>query len=139
MLSNFLWFSASHWMDTAEANVKADTADFSNWWMAFNGPVLNSLIEQAYQQNPPLQIAGICILEARAQLGIAVGNSYPQQQSLGDGVGHVEVSESQPNFSSALDNSYRDSNLGFDMAWELDIWGRFQRGIEPPMLICWHP
>jgi NodT family efflux transporter outer membrane factor (OMF) lipoprotein len=121
---------ANQWLETEEASIKADAADFSDWWTAFDDPVLNDLIEKAYQQNLPLQIAGIRILEARAQLGIAVGNSYPQQQSVGGDVGHVEVSESQPNFSSAIDRSYRDANLGFDMAWELDIWGRFQRGIE---------
>ncbi|MGH8120624.1 MAG: TolC family protein, partial [Gammaproteobacteria bacterium] len=26
--------------------------------------------------------------------------------------------------------SYRDANVGFDVGWELDLWGRFRRGIE---------
>ena len=102
----------------------------SEWWKAFNDPVLDSLIEKAYQENLTLQIAGIRVLEARAQLGIAVGNIYPQLQQVRGGISQVELSENQPNFSSALDTSYLDANAGFDVGWELDIWGRFRRGIE---------
>jgi len=43
-----------------------------NRWSA-NHPVLNDLIKMAYQQNLDLQVAGLRVLEARAQLGLATG------------------------------------------------------------------
>ena len=100
------------------------------WWKVFNDPVLDTLIETAYRQNLPLQVAGLRILEARAQLGIAIGAQYPQTQQLSGAAKTVEVSENSPNFNPALDDSFRDYRVGIDAAWELDFWGRFRRGIE---------
>jgi NodT family efflux transporter outer membrane factor (OMF) lipoprotein len=96
----------------------------------FNNPVLDQLIETAHQQNLPLQIAGLRILEARAQLGIARGNQYPQlQQAVGSATAN-ELSENSPNFSPLTDDTFANYQVGFDAAWELDFWGRFRRGIE---------
>jgi NodT family efflux transporter outer membrane factor (OMF) lipoprotein len=121
---------AEQWQEFEDPTIKTDAGEVSNWWSVFNDPVLDALIENAYQQNLTLQIAGIRILEARAQLGIAVGNSYPQSQQVTAGVSHVELSENSPNFSSSADTSYTDANIGFSAGWELDLWGRFKRGIE---------
>lgn len=100
------------------------------WWKAFNDPVLDTLIQTAYQQNLPLQVAGLRILEARAQLGVAVGNRYPQVQQLNGSANRVRLSEKSPNFNALTDDSYSDHRVGFDAAWELDFWGRFRRSIE---------
>jgi HlyD family secretion protein len=43
------------------------TAVDKQWWRAFNDPALDQLIQLAYQQNLPLQIAGLRILESRAR------------------------------------------------------------------------
>lgn len=43
------------------------------------------------------------------------------------------LSESAPNFTIAgisLDDSFSSLQFGFNVAWELDFWGRFRRGIE---------
>lgn len=119
----------NQWLNSSD-KVQSGEGNFSDWWKTFNDPVLDSLIEQAYQENLTLQIAGIRILEARAQLGIAVGNIYPQLQQVRGSFSHVELSDNQPNGSPALDTSFRDVNAGFDVGWELDLWGRFRRGIE---------
>ncbi|MEH6529403.1 MAG: efflux transporter outer membrane subunit [Porticoccus sp.] len=100
------------------------------WWKAFNDPVLDKLIQTAYQQNLPLQVAGLRILEARAQLGIAVGNRYPQVQQLKGSANRFRLSEKSPNFNALTDDNYSDHQIGFDAAWELDFWGRFRRSIE---------
>ena len=49
----------------------------------FQNPALSRLFDQVYRQNLNQQIAGLRILEARAQLGIAVGLQYPQSPSFG--------------------------------------------------------
>jgi len=63
--------------------ISRDTIELSEWWTVFNDPVLNELVEQSFRQNLPLQITGLRILEARARLGIAEGNKYPQVQQIG--------------------------------------------------------
>ncbi len=100
------------------------------WWESFNDPVLNALIMKAHEQNLPLKIAGLKIMEARAQLGIAKGNRYPQTQQVSGAVSDTGISENSPNFNSGVDDSYTNHQVGFDAAWELDFWGRFRRGIE---------
>ncbi len=83
----------------------------------------------AYQQNLGLRIAAIRILEARAQLGIAVGNLYPQQQEASGGVVYQTNSENQANTAFG-DLSFTNFDIGLDVAWEVDFWGKFRRGIE---------
>ena len=70
------------WLEAENPQIEKKEADFSQWWTVFNDPVLNELIQAAYQQNLPLQIAGLRIYEARAQLGIAFGFQYPQLEKL---------------------------------------------------------
>lgn len=118
------------WQPLETKTVSSSPSDLSTWWTVFDDATLNSLIDTAVRQNLPLQIAGIRIFQARAQLGIAVGRQYPQSQAGRGGLSHVELSENSPNSNPILDNSFNDVGIGFDAAWELDIWGRFRRGVE---------
>jgi NodT family efflux transporter outer membrane factor (OMF) lipoprotein len=117
------------WMEARDATIKTEPSDYKEWWSVFNDPVLNSLVEHAYQQNLPLQITGIRILQARAQLGAVVGNLYPQLQQGRGGADYNKISENAPN-SLNSDDSFWQYNAGFDAAWELDIWGKFRRAVE---------
>jgi NodT family efflux transporter outer membrane factor (OMF) lipoprotein len=121
--------SEEEWIDSDVPQIKTEPADLTDWWKVFNDPVLDSLTETAYQQNLPLQIAGLRIMEARAQLGVAVGNQYPQLQQLSGSATAVEISDNAPN-ALAADKFFYDYQFGFDAAWELDFWGRFRRGVE---------
>ena len=121
---------AEEWIERDDPKIKSEPTDLSTWWKVFDDPVLDTLIETAYRQNLPLQIAGIRILEARAQLGIAVGGMFPQQQQGRGAYTRVNLSEHAANTSSSLDFAYGEIDLGFDAAWELDFWGKFRRSIE---------
>jgi len=113
---------------TAESVVKTESADYSSWWKGFNDPVLDRLIETAYQENLDLRGAGLRILEARAVLGITVGQQLPQSQEVN---GTAAAINSSKNVANPVPNRYfSDYQLGFDAAWELDFWGRFRRGVE---------
>lgn len=117
------------WLEARDPEIKTEASDYKNWWAVFNDPVLNNLVETAYQQNLPLQISGLRILQARAQLGIVVGNLYPQLQQGRGGADYSSISENAPN-SLNSDDSFWQYNAGFDAAWELDIWGKFRRAVE---------
>ena len=106
----------------------------ADWWTVFSDPVLNQLIELAYAQNLTLRQAGVRILTARAQLGIAVGNQYPQSQ-----VGAGSFTTSRASTESGLLNGpigtvapagTTEWSGGLNAGWELDFWGKFRRGIE---------
>jgi NodT family efflux transporter outer membrane factor (OMF) lipoprotein len=99
------------------------------WWTLFNDPALNNLMAAAHRQNLNLQIAGLRILEARAQLGIAGSALYPQLQQLSGSASYVD----NRNYGGRLPDdqtSFLAYQAGFALGWELDFWGRFQRGIE---------
>ena len=86
------------WMEAASSEFKpVEPADDGRWWTVFGDPVLDRLIEVAYQQNLTLKTAGVRILEARAQLGIAVGSLYPQQQQATGDVTYVSSSKNVAN------------------------------------------
>ena len=69
------------WMDTGDQRVQTASANYKDWWQAFKDPALNQLIDTAYRENLTLRIAGVRVLAARAQLGIAIGQLYPQTQA----------------------------------------------------------
>jgi NodT family efflux transporter outer membrane factor (OMF) lipoprotein len=119
----------TEWLESRDPEIKSAPSDYKAWWSAFNDPVLNNLVENAYQQNLPLQISGIRILQARAQLGVLIGNLYPQQQQGRGSAQYNRLSENSPN-SLNSDDSFWQYDAGFDVAWELDIWGKFRRAVE---------
>jgi NodT family efflux transporter outer membrane factor (OMF) lipoprotein len=117
------------WLDSGNPKIKSQEGKFSDWWTVFNDPVLNELVQAAYQQNLTLQIAGLRIYEARAQLGIAFGFQFPQtQQGLGSGSLN-QISKNAPN-SAGADRYYSNYDIGLDAAWELDVWGKFRRAVQ---------
>jgi len=121
---------AEHWLNQNNPKLNIDQqVDYSDWWEIFNDPVLTTLVEKAYNQNLNLHIAGLRILETRAQLGIALGQQYPQTQQLNGGAIYSGLSQNAPNQAIA-DRNFWDYNIGFDAAWEMDFWGRFRRGAE---------
>jgi len=120
---------ADSWLEPDNKQLTVTSDHHEEWWTVFNDPVLNKLIEDASQQNLSLQIAGLRILEARAQLGIATGNLYPQQQQLFGGAAAVGGSRNAAN-SAGGDLHFKDLSTSMDAAWELDFWGKFRRGVE---------
>jgi len=103
--------------------------DLQFWWQLFNDPTLNRLIDEARQENLQLRIAGLRIFESRALLGIAGSQLYPQVQQVGGSINYVN---NQFHGGDAPDSSqsFGNYNLGFNIGWEIDFWGRFQRDIE---------
>lgn len=95
------------------------------WWTVFEDPLLEQLVETARTRNNNLEIAALRVLEARAQLGIATGQQYPQSQFLAASASHVSPAD-----NALVSSSFEQYSAGASVAWELDFWGRFRRGIE---------
>jgi len=95
------------------------------WWRNFHDPVLETLVEEAQRLNPGVRTAGLRILESRAKLGIAGSGLYPQvQQITGSGLYGSKIRSKGPN------QDFFAGAIGANVGWELDLWGKFRRGIE---------
>lgn len=146
------------WMDTGHPGVQRGAAELTKWWEVLNDPVLNDLVERAHKNNPSLHAAAVRVLQAQAARGIAVGLLFPQQQEATGSLSWNQTSENAgaPKTESnplgtrlgwlgkpldslvqravgdpGVDNVFHNWELfGLSVGWELDIWGRFSRGIE---------
>ncbi len=127
---------ADSWLEASDARIKSDAVENRLWWQVFKDPVLDQLIETAYRENLDLRQAGVRILEAQAQLGIAVGRFFPQTQEVtgsaqrartGAGTPFPIGGGSGPKFAGF---NYWQAQLGLNIGWELDFWGKFRRAIE---------
>ncbi len=95
-------------------------ASVVTWWRTFKDPTLNRLVARAYSQNLDIKSAGLRILQSRAVLGIARGLQFPQSQKL----------NAKASATHAGTGNFETADVSFDMGWELDLWGKYARGIE---------
>ena len=121
---------AEDWTEIDQDKLTNQPADHPEWWTVFNDPVLNQLIETAQSQNLTLRSAGLRVLQAQAQLGIATGSKYPQVQQLSGSANEIKISQNGADNIPLLEDNFGLYNLGFGLAWEVDFWGRFSRMIE---------
>ena len=118
------------WLEASDQRVKTEPVEYRNWWRLFDDPVLDQLIARAYRENLSLKIAGVRVLEARAQLGIAAGGLFPQTQQAFGSLQYNRVSERAPQALLSSNFNYRQFEIGLQAGWELDFWGKFRRAIE---------
>ena len=125
---------APEWVESKDARVQQELPHYKEWWTVFHDPILENLIRTAYLQNLPLRIAGVRVLEARALLGVVVGEFYPQSQTGFGGYAYNRISgNSIEVWSPGNDNpglGYTRGNFGVGASWELDFWGKFRRAIQ---------
>ncbi len=111
----------SDWsVEKAAQNTQQSEQKLQQWWQQFNDPTLNQLVEMASQQNLDLEAAGLRIVQARSLLGISTGLQYPQVQTVSGNLARAYVN----------DQGVNNAALSFDAGWEMDIWGKYARGIE---------
>ncbi|MGC2203153.1 MAG: TolC family protein [Stellaceae bacterium] len=123
--------AAERWIEANEPSVDTRNQEYRDWWTVFHDPVLNRLIEIAYNQNLTLVSGGTRVLEARAQLGVAIGEFYPQLQQGNGTVTYIRPSHADSTaFPFGVTRNFWRDTLGLTVNWELDFWGKFRRAIE---------
>lgn len=123
----------AQWPEASAKSEPAAGAVDAYWWKSMKDPALDGLIEAAFGNNPTLQIAGVRVLEARAQLNQSIGNLFPQQQALSGGATYTDTtlkSDSAPLVPGGINPNYASAQLAFSASWELDFWGKYRRSIE---------
>ena len=115
---------------TYGGNLQNGPTDSPSWWTNFNDPVLTYLIQIGYQNNLSLHVAGVRVLQARAQLAASVGELYPQQQSISGSYDYERISEGAPAFIPGSQTSFHIAELGLGANWEIDFWGKYRRAVQ---------
>ncbi|GGU54981.1 RND transporter [Pseudomonas laurentiana] len=113
--------------DQPEATKAFDRNRFeAAWWRQFDDPVLNQLVAQSLADNRELRVAFARLKSARAIRDDVSNDALPTVTSRASSdLGKGQI----PGQSDHRVNSER-YDLGLDMAWELDLFGRIQRQLE---------
>jgi multidrug efflux system outer membrane protein len=95
------------------------------WWEVFQDPTLKGLVEEALVANYDARIAAARVERARYGVGVTRADLMPQAGYVGEAQrGKFFVSPDLPNETGNI-------FLGaFQMAWEIDVWGRIRRATE---------
>ncbi|MDF1677699.1 MAG: efflux transporter outer membrane subunit [Legionellaceae bacterium] len=118
---------AAHWAKR-DASVKEKAFKHDAWWDVFNDSNLTQLIYCGYHNNLTLQMAGVHILQSRAQLAKTVGKLYPQMQTMNGNYLAYRIGGSY--LQDVLPNSFDAALLGFSANWESDFWGKYRRAVR---------
>jgi len=105
-----------------ESAQAASLADLP-WWQVFDDPVLQALVRDAIAGNLDVRAAVARVERFRAEAGIAKSLLYPQV----DGAATYTV---QQNSGSADGDVQQNAVYGFQLSWEIDLFGRIRRERE---------
>lgn len=108
------------WSRTADAALPADAVVTLQWWTAFRDPTLDALVAQAVAGNFDLAALAARIDVAQALIGEARAGALPSVD-VGAG-GSFEKSTGQ--------RLAKQFNLGTQVSWDLDVWGRVAKGVQ---------
>lgn len=117
-------------------------AGVAAWWTSFNDPELTSLIDRVAAANLDARQALLRIAEARAQRDIVAAGEGPAVNANASAQIN-RLSETTPTgalFSKvgqfpglsgvSIPNPYDQYQAGFDVSWEIDLFGRVRRSVE---------
>ena len=110
---------------TPEATQDARSFGNLEWWKVFQDEQLQALVRTALEQNYDLRVAAVRILQARSQVVIARSFQFPTADlAVAAPYDRQTGGNKTPNYESFFPQG------GASLAWELDLWGRFQRATE---------
>ena len=98
------------------------------WWTTFDDQILASLVARIVQSNLTLQQAEARVREARAVRRITAADLLPQ---LATSESYTRARASKNGVGAGkAGNGYNLFQAGFDVSWEIDLFGEVRRSIE---------
>jgi multidrug efflux system outer membrane protein len=116
-----------------EATAQAETLADAPWFQVFDDANLQALIKEAITSNLDLQAALARVEEARARAGIAKSFLYPRVDGIaGYGVRQATTTDNEKlgQITGESDTTHQSGVYGFQLSWELDLFGRLRREHE---------
>lgn len=119
------------WHAHHDERFSVETQAADQWWLNFDDPAMHQLIYQVAKENLSLQEAAERIQEARARVGITRSGMFPSvahQSSFN----RIDISDNgNPAGISGLQFPPFDLwSTGFNVNWEIDLFGRVKRLTE---------
>jgi outer membrane protein, multidrug efflux system len=109
---------------------QAESLADAPWFQIFDDPSLQTLIKEAIANNLDLRIAVARVEEARARAGIPGTFLYPQVDGVASySVRQASTAQKEEN-SQNEDTTHQSGTYGFQLSWELDLFGRIRRERE---------
>lgn len=105
-------------------NKETDAQTLAAWWNTLGDQKLSGLIERAAKGNLDLKKAQARVREARARRGVAKADLFPTLNASGNATWNRSSEDTGSGVTSDL------YSVGFDAAWELDIFGGVRRSVE---------
>ncbi len=101
------------------------------WWDIFGDPELNRLETLANANNQQLAAAFANLQQARAMVGVARADFFPQLAATPDVIRQRTSGNGSPGAgSSSRSFTYNNFAVPLDASWEVDLWGRVRRTVE---------
>ena len=103
-----------------------------HWWTAFNDPVLNALVDEAFANNLDLRITLARIQAARSQVLLAQVDLVPASiwSATRTARASRRIRRRRCRRASALTSN--DFRLAIQMSYELDVWGKYRAACSLP-------
>ena len=117
------------WSAAAMTSFDAGTAPAQNWWSLLKDAQLEQLIKQTRAKNLDLQTAAERIREFSALRRQAKGGYSPTLDGKGSLI-HAQRSEATSPLPAGFSRADDYYNIGVDLSWEVDFWGRIKRTLE---------
>ena len=118
-------------VEGAQAESLADAP----WFKVFDDPALQELIKAAIASNLDLRAAVARVEEMRARAGIAKSYLYPQI----DGAASYRArgaTSAESDGTDEEDTFHQNTSYGFQLGWELDLFGKLRRQNEAALAIA---
>lgn len=98
----------------------------ATWWQQFDDPTLNQLVQRSLADNRELRVVFNRLRAARAIRDDVANDRLPTVTSRASG--EFGKAQQPPTTDERVRQERYD--LGLDMAWEVDLFGRIQRQLE---------
>lgn len=120
-----------------------DDALSGPWWQVFGDATLDALQARAAQTAPDLQTASLRFAQSRLQRRMLASQAAPQVDINAQATRQRQSEHSAetrlvtaiggagaPQMVDVLSEPFALYQAGFDLSWELDLWGRVRRSVE---------
>lgn len=94
----------------------------SNWWHAFQSPVLNNLMQVAQQQSLDLLISAERVKQAELQMRIANASLFPSLSTS------ASSGESRTELQGGNSSRSESTRASVNISYEVDLWGGIAAG-----------
>jgi len=118
-----------------EGSAQAQSLADMPWWQWFDDPTLQAMVREALTNNLDVQLAVARLEEARARAGVSKSYLYPQVDG-GFNYGVRQASNTQGQDGTSTDDTTHQSvGYGFQLSWEIDLFGKLRRQHESSLAL----